>query len=102
MKRARWLLVAALFLSCASVIRVHRISQISVGESTFFSTIEAYTDAPIMGGYRIELLFNGDDTFPAMLRDIKTAKSTITFAQYLYEDGSIAYGLAEALSNRCR
>ena len=102
MKRARWLLVAALFLSCASVIRVYRISQISVGESAFFPTSEAYTDAPIMGGNRIEILFNGDDTFPPMLRDIKNAKSTITFAQYLYEDGSIAYSLAEAFSERCR
>jgi len=51
---------------------------------------------------RIEILLNGDATFPAMLRDIKTAKSTITFAQYLYEDGSISYELAEAFSDRCR
>lgn len=55
-----------------------------------------------MAGNLIQLLFNGDETFPAMLRDIKTAKFTITFAQYLYEDGSIAYELAEALSDRCR
>jgi cardiolipin synthase len=73
-----------------------------VGEPSFFPTIEAYTDAPIVGGNRIELLFNGDETFPAMLRDIKTAKSTITFAQYLYEDGSISYEFAEAFSDRCR
>jgi cardiolipin synthase len=67
-----------------------------------FPTIEAYTDAPIVAGNLIQLLFNGDETFPAMLRDIKTGKFTITFAQYLYEDGSIAYELAEALSDRCR
>jgi cardiolipin synthase len=37
-----------------------------------------------------------------MLRDIKTAKATITFAQYLYEDGSIAHELAQAFAERCR
>jgi cardiolipin synthase A/B len=102
MKRARWLLVAGLFLGCAKVLPVYQIPEILVGESSFFPTIEAYTDAPIVGGNRIELLFNGDETFPAMLRDIRTAKSTITFAQYLYEDGSISYEFAQAFSDRCR
>ena len=36
-----------------------------------------------------------------MLRDIRKAKSTITFAQYLYEDGSIAKEFAEAFADRC-
>jgi cardiolipin synthase len=37
-----------------------------------------------------------------MLRDIRTAKSSITFAQYLYEDGPIAYDLAKAFAERCQ
>jgi cardiolipin synthase len=102
MKPARWLLVAGLLLGCAKVLPVYQIPEILVGESSFFPTIEAYTDAPIVGGNRIELLFNGDQTFPTMLRDIRTAKSTITFAQYLYEDGSISYEFAQAFSDRCR
>jgi cardiolipin synthase A/B len=73
-----------------------------VGEADFFRTIEAHTDAPIVSGNRIEVLLNGDETFPAMLRDIKRAKSTITFAQYLYEGGSIAYELAQAFAERCQ
>jgi cardiolipin synthase A/B len=101
MKRLKWL-VLILILGCAKVLSVYKIPDIWVGEPSFFPTIEAYTDAPIVGGNRIELLFNGDETFPAMLRDIKTAKSTITFAQYLYEDGSISYEFAEAFSDRCR
>ncbi|MGH7871127.1 MAG: cardiolipin synthase, partial [Candidatus Binatia bacterium] len=62
----------------------------------------AHTDAPIVGGNRIKVLLNGDGTFPVMLQDIRKAKSTITFAQYLYEDGSIARELAEAFAERCR
>jgi cardiolipin synthase len=37
-----------------------------------------------------------------MLRDIRSAKSTITFAQYLYADGSIAREFAQAFAERCR
>ena len=102
MKRANKCWLALLFFwGCASVLPVYRLSEISVGEPAFFPTIEAYTDAPILGGNRIQVLFNGDETFPAILRDINTAKFSITFAQYLYEDGSIAYELAEAFSDRC-
>jgi cardiolipin synthase len=101
MKRLKWL-VLILILGCAKVLPVYKIPDIVVGEPSFFPTIEAYTDAPIVGGNRIDLLFNGDETFPAMLRDIKTAKLTITFAQYLYEEGSISDEFAEAFSDRCR
>ena len=100
-KRLQWLAVI-LILGCAKVLPVYQIPEILVGEPSFFPTIEAYTDAPIVGGNRIELLFNGDETFPVMLRDIKTARSTITFAQYLYEEGSISFEFARAFSERCR
>jgi cardiolipin synthase A/B len=104
-KPVKWLiLVLSLIMSpgCAKVLPVYQIPEILVGEPSFFPTIEAYTDAPIVGGNRIELLFNGDETFPAMLREIKSAKSTITFAQYLYEQGAISYEFAQAFSDRCR
>jgi hypothetical protein len=38
---------------------VQQIPEISLGESTFFPTIEAHTDAPIMAGNRIDVLLNG-------------------------------------------
>jgi cardiolipin synthase len=101
MKRIGWLAAVAALFACARVLPVHDVPDITLGDPAFFPTIEAYTDAPIVGGNRIEILFNGDETFPVMLRDIKSAKSTITFAQYLYEDGSIAYELAHAFSERC-
>jgi cardiolipin synthase len=55
-----------------------------------------------VSGNRIEILLNGDETFPMMLQEIRRAKTTITFAQYLYEDGSIARDLAQAFAERCR
>jgi cardiolipin synthase A/B len=95
-------LVLVLFLSgCAKVISVQELPPITLAEATFFPTIEAHTDAPIVGGNRIEVLLNGD-TFAVMLRDIKAAKSTITFAQYLFEGGELAREFAEAFAERCR
>jgi cardiolipin synthase len=95
------LLLLLLFTACASVISVERIPNITLGEQTFFPTIEAHTGTPILGGNQIEILLNGD-TFAVMLRDIKAAKSTITFAQYLFEGGSLAREFAEAFAERCR
>jgi len=102
MRRSSWLLATFFLWGCAKVLSVQEIPQIVLGEATFFPTIEAHTDASIVGGNRVEVLLNGDETFPAMLRDVKSAKSTITFAQYLYEDGSIARDLAAAFAERCR
>ena len=101
MKNLNWLIVFFVF-GCAKVLAVREVPQIVVGEASFFRTIEAHTDAPIVGENRIEVLLNGDETFPTMLRDIRNAKLTITFAQYLYEDGSIAREMAQAFAERCR
>jgi cardiolipin synthase A/B len=102
MKRSPWLFAILLTVGCANVLAVREIPEIVVGEPSFFRTIEAHTDAPIVAGNRIEVLLNGDETFPTMLRDIRAAKSTITFAQYLYEGGSIARDIAQAFAERCR
>jgi cardiolipin synthase A/B len=102
MRRLRWYFILFILSGCAKVISVERLPDITLGEATFFPTIEAHTDAPITGANRIEVLLNGDETFPIMLRDIRAAKTTITFAQYLFEGGSLAREFAEAFAERCR
>ncbi|HTM07189.1 MAG TPA: cardiolipin synthase [Verrucomicrobiae bacterium] len=102
MKQHAWLLALLLCISCGKVRPVTELPDIVVGEPSFFPTIVAHTDAPILGGNRIDILLNGDETFPAMLREIKNARETITFAQYLYEDGAIAHEFARAFAERCR
>lgn len=102
MRRHAWMLVFIFCLACGKVRPVTELPDIAVGEPTFFPTLVAHTDAPILGGNRIDILLNGDETFPAMLRDIKSARQTITFAQYLYEGGAIAYEFANAFAERCR
>lgn len=97
-----WLLASLLLWSCGTVLGVKQTPEITIGEAKFFRTIEAHTDAPVTSGNRIDVLLNGDETFPVMLDEIRKAKSSITFAQHLYENGSIARELAQAFADRCR
>jgi len=95
------LLVVPLLL-VAGVPEINQVPGVVLGEPSFFPTIAAHADAPIIDGNRVELLFNGEQIFPAMLQAIGSARKSITYAQYLYEGGAIAYELAEAFAERCR
>src|SRR5262249_2627453 len=75
---------------------------VSVDQASFARTLEAHADAELVHGNRAEVLLNGDETFPSMLAAIRTAKTTITFANFMYEKGAIAREMAEALAERCR
>jgi cardiolipin synthase len=89
-------------LGCAGPTQITKIDPVTLGEATFFPTIAAHTDAPILGQNKIDVLLNGQQTFPAMLKAIRGARKSITYAQYLYQDGAIAYEIAEAFAERCR
>jgi len=95
-------LMALLVFGCAKVRAIYDVPEISFGEATSFPTIEALTDAPIVGCNKLEILQNGDGTFPVMLRDIQNAKSTITFAQYLVKGGVLATEFAHSFAERCQ
>ena len=94
--------VTLLVLGCAKVRAIHDVPEISFDDAASFPTIEALTDAPIVSGNKLEILQNGDGTFPTMLRDIQNAKSTITFAQYLVKGGVLAAEFARSFAERCQ
>jgi len=95
-------LVVVSTTACARVHPHVLLPSMALGEPSFFPTLEAYAQAPIVGGNRIEILLNGEQIFPAMLDTIRAAEKTITYAQYSYEDGPVALSIAEALADRCR
>jgi cardiolipin synthase len=88
--------------ACAHPYPHIQLPSIALGEPSFFPTLEAYAQAPIVGGNRIDLFTSGDTLFPAMLDAIRSAEKTISYAQYTYEEGPIAQDFAEALAERCR
>ena len=96
-----FVVLLALF-GCAGLTPINEIPNIVLGEPSFFPTIAAHTDAPILDGNKVEILLNGDEIFPAMLKAIRSARRSITYAQYLYQDGTIAYEFAKAFAERCR
>jgi cardiolipin synthase len=104
MRLARCLVLSVCFLlsGCAGVTPIEDITPIVLGEPSFFPTIAAHTGAPILGGNRVQILLNGEQTFPAMLQAIKSARKSITYAQYLFQDGAITRQLAQAFAERCR
>jgi len=89
-------------IGCARVQPHVALPSMMLGEPSFFPTLEAYAGAPIVGGNAAEILLNGEHIFPAVLTAIRSAQRTITYAQYYYEEGSVARDIAEAMAERCR
>ena len=87
--------------SCARVQSHFALPELAAEAPSFLPTIEAYTSAA-HGGNTASLLLNGDQIFPAQLQAIRSARQTIAYAQYFYEEGPIGREIAEALAERCR
>ena len=90
------------FTSCAHVRPPLVVPHMSVSEPAFVTTMEAYTNSGVTAGNRVEVLLNGDQIFPAQVQAIRSARKSITYAQYFYEDGLPAVQIVKAISERCR
>ena len=95
-------MLAATVAGCAVVHRHDVLPDVVLGEAAFYPTLQAYADAPIVAGNRVDVLLNGVEIFPAMLEAIRSARSSINYLQYFFEDGLVARDLAAALAERCR
>jgi cardiolipin synthase len=87
---------------CARVRPHVSLPDVELGDPSFYPTLQAYAGAPIVGGNTVTILLNGEQIFPAMLAAIQSARTSIVFAQYYYENGDTARALAEALAERSR
>jgi cardiolipin synthase len=94
--------LALLTAGCARVQPHLTLPNVAVGDPTFVATLEALAGAPVTEGNVVRLLLNGDEIFPAQLKAIRNATRTISYAQYVYEDGPPAREIADALAERCR
>src|SRR5690348_5624608 len=96
-------LAASVILSGCTLSRPNYVTpDVHIGEPAFTRAMEAHTVSPVVGGNRAEILVNGEQIFRAMLAAIRGARTTITFANFIYEDGDIAGRMADALAERCR
>ena len=82
--------VLGVTLSACTLSRPEYVSpDVAVGSPAFLRTLEAHTLSGPVQGNRVEVLLNGDEIFPAMLAAMRGARRTITFANFIYEEGEI-------------
>ena len=80
-----------------------RISRAHNVESPLFAhELGSMLGPAFVAGNLVQVLKNGDQIFPPMLKAIRGAKSTITFESYIYWSGDIGREFADALSERAR
>jgi cardiolipin synthase len=73
-----------------------------VGDPLFTRTMEVFTGTHLADGNHVTVLFNGEQTFPAIWRELRGAKQTITIQMYYAEPGKIADTLSAILQERAR
>jgi hypothetical protein len=105
MSRAREIIafLGCVLLAGCSLSHPHYVApDVHVGQPAFERTLEAHTLSTRVDGNSAQLLLNGDQIFPAMLAAIRGARHTITFANFIFEEGDSARDMVSALAERCR
>ena len=74
----------------------------SVTDPLFEQTIELFTRTHIETANAVQILLNGDGTYPALWRDLASAQRTIAVQLYFCQPGAVADTMAKYLSERAR
>ncbi len=69
---------------------------------TFPALLELYTGTRLTAGNRVEPLLNGDETYPRLWSDLRSARKTITVQSYYARPGSLSDTLSKILRQRAR
>ena len=72
------------------------------GDSLFTHTMALYTGVELHPGNRVQLLENGDGTYPLLWRDIRSCQHTVTVQMYFAKPGAVADTMAAALGDCAR
>ncbi len=73
-----------------------------VGDSLFVRTMEMFTGTHLTDGNHVTVLFNGEQTYPAIWKELRSAKETITLQMYYFEPGRMADTLSAILRERAQ
>ncbi|HEY8833376.1 MAG TPA: phospholipase D-like domain-containing protein [Gemmatimonadaceae bacterium] len=74
----------------------------AISDSLFSRSIELYTGTHIDPGNKVEVLLNGDGTYPQLWKDIASAQRTITVQMYYSQPGAVADTMAKYLIEKAR
>jgi cardiolipin synthase A/B len=76
--------------------------EMAIDSEEFLTSISGATGAPFVHGNSIDVLNNGDEFFPVMLKEVQAAQVSITIEAYIYWAGQIGAEFAHALAERSR
>lgn len=74
----------------------------AVDSARFAESLSHLVNAPIERGGRVQVLDNGDEFLPALLRDIAAARSTINILVFVWKEGRMSDQVLDALIERQR
>ena len=102
LSRKAWpLLLGAWLAGCASTPTPLTLPSVGLDDPAFRTSLEAFASASIVGDNRVDILLNGEETFPALLDAIRSARKTLTFEAYIFHEGKVADTIVESLVERC-
>jgi cardiolipin synthase len=73
-----------------------------IGEPLFERTAELFTGATLHEGNEVRVLVNGNETYPALWEDLRSARQSITLQTYFCKEGRMADMLADIIMERAR
>lgn len=99
--------VAVVVIFCVFFIRRHTLEYrlehtFTVRSPEFFGSALALSDPVPIPGNKVELLANGDEYFPAMLKAIRAAEKTVNFAAYILHSDEVGRQFRDAFCERAR
>ena len=74
----------------------------AVGDPAFARTVALYTGAPLAPGHAVEVLTDGDGTYPRLWADLRSAGRLIAVQLYFAQPGAVADTMARVLAERAR
>ena len=73
-----------------------------VSDPPFVHTMSQLLGPPLLHGNAVDILQNGSEIFPRMIAAIRSAQRSITFENFVFNDGYVARAFADAMSERAR
>lgn len=88
------------FITSEKIVQKNLAHVYNINDAQFARSVSALLGPPFVDGNTVVVLTNGNEIFPAMLKEIKAATQTITFETFIYWSDSIGVEFADALSER--
>jgi cardiolipin synthase A/B len=74
----------------------------TVADTQFARTVALLTQVDLLLGNRVELATNGNETYPRLWDDLRSARRSITLQTYYAQPGAVADSLAAIVTERSR